>query len=123
MSKKRVITGSYKTDKSRGLGIKWHRVNLNHLTTFHVEVSWELIRVVHAVGEGGEGIKIPSSRGLLRGGDGKEKVMVCEDDTICLLVGLSCQNDPERDTRARGWEVVSDQLDLLLVHSAIQITA
>lgn len=36
--------------------------------------------------------------------------MVCGDDTICLLVGLSCQSDPESDNRARGREVVSDQL-------------
>lgn len=63
------------------------------------------------MGEGGEGIKIPSSRGLLRWGDGKEEeVMVCGDDTICLLVGLSCQSDPESDTGAGGWEVVSNQL-------------
>lgn len=63
------------------------------------------------MGEGGEGIKIPSSRGFLRRGDGmEEEVMVCGDDTICLLVSLGCQSDPESNTRARGREVVSDQL-------------
>lgn len=36
--------------------------------------------------------------------------MVHGDDTIWLLVGLSCQSDPESDTRAGGREVVSNQL-------------
>lgn len=37
-------------------------------------------------------------------------VTVCGDDTVCLVVGLSCQTDPESDTRARGGEVLFDQL-------------
>lgn len=38
------------------------------------------------MGEGGEGIKIPWSRGLLKGGDGREaEAMVCGDDSSCLL--------------------------------------
>lgn len=35
------------------------------------------------------------------GVEGEDEVMVCGDDTICLLVaGLSCQNDPESDTQS-----------------------
>lgn len=40
-------------------------------------------------------------------------VTVCGDDTVCLVVRLSCQTDPESDTRARGGEVLFDQLTVL----------
>lgn len=67
--------------------------------------------MVQHSGRGRRGDKNTLKKGLVEKGDGKEEeVMVCGDDTICLLVSLSCQSDPECDTRAQGWEVVSDQL-------------
>lgn len=33
---------------------------------------------------------------------GRKEVMVCGDDTICILAGLSWQTDPENDTTAWG---------------------
>lgn len=67
--------------------------------------------MVQHSGRGRRGDKNTLEYGLVGRGDGKEdEVMVCGDDTICLLVCLSCQSDPESDTRARGREEVSDQL-------------
>lgn len=69
-------------------------------STLRFHGNW--LELCSTVGEGGEGIKIPSSRDLSKGGGVEVEVMVCGDDTICLLAGLSCQSDPESDTGARG---------------------
>lgn len=45
------------------------------------------------------------SRVLLEGDGREDEVMVCGDDTICLLGGLSCHTGPESDTRALGYEL------------------
>lgn len=39
--------------------------------------------------------------GLVERGDGREaEVMACGDDTIFLVVSLSCRSDPDSDTTA-----------------------
>ena len=52
-----VITGRCSNRQREGTWIKWHRVKLNHLATFHIEVSWELFRAVQHSGRGRRGDK------------------------------------------------------------------
>lgn len=74
-------------------------------TTFHIEVSWELIRVALHSGRGSRGDINTLEVGACEeeGGRGRKEGWVpCGDDTICLVVSLSWRSDPDSDTRLQA---------------------